>query len=168
MGLKLIWVGAFIDAAVTAKVFAGQTRFSNTITLGTVLVGMMVVIVAGFFTIRANTARIWRENYEGEKTRAEHLASELIRVSAEKDAEILEQRTLKHAALSDAAAWKLKTDQTKVLQSITQLGETTAEVSKAVAGILETTGGLVQSVEKLNRRLDSIEDDRQANGKEET
>jgi hypothetical protein len=158
--IKLIWAGAAFDAAIAGKVLAATgTRYTNTITLGTVIVGMLVVIVAGVFTIRANTAKIWRQNYEGEKARADNLAADLVRVTAEKDVQIAEQRGMKHSALAEVAALKL-TDQRAVLAQLKEMAEMTVQVSKAVAGILKTNEALVGSVEKLNKRLDRVESDR--------
>lgn len=39
----------------------------NVIEISAIVVGLLVVAVAGIFTIRSNVAKIWREQAEGEK-----------------------------------------------------------------------------------------------------
>lgn len=100
----------------------------DTIQLAAVVVGLLVVAVAGVFTIRSNVAKIWREQAEGEKAKNEALVQqiaeaavthtkecadlrasfteEIARIRAEAD----EQRELKHNALTELAAANMRTD----------------------------------------------------------
>ena len=73
-----------------------EVQFSGAFTLGSAIVGILVIIVAGLFTIRTNVAKIWKDNAEAEAA---------ARKLAEKEAK--EQRELKHALISEHAAEKL-------------------------------------------------------------
>lgn len=96
-------------------VFAGA--FSGTITLGSALIALVVLGSAGYFAVRGKaveraeqTSRDFRENYLAEKERAESLS-----------AQVLEQRELKHAAKSEAEAFKKLTDLSSVHSQIAEL-----------------------------------------------
>lgn len=88
-----VWTGLIGTAwaiVADAQLFDPHTLFG--------IVGPLTIIaVAGFFTVRSNVAKIWRENYEAEVERS--------RIAHE---EAREQRELKHQALGDAAALKLE------------------------------------------------------------
>jgi len=98
-------------------------EWSNSLDVGTVL-SATVVIVAGFYAVkgrqaassdqRASEAREdadrFRENATFERERADALQEQL-----------LEQRELKHTALTEIARLKMATDLTNVLRSIADL-----------------------------------------------
>lgn len=72
-----------------AAVFA-QSNFSGTITLGSVIVGLLLLGSVGFFAVRANQAAAARQNAESweaahdvEKRRKEQLQEELAEVKAQ-------------------------------------------------------------------------------------
>lgn len=82
------------------------------------LVGpLVIVVIAGFFTIRSNIAKIWRENYEAVLEENKVMNAQLLKKSEEK-----------HAAISEASAYKAlldaekqKTDLSAVTQAIDAL-----------------------------------------------
>lgn len=108
----------------------------DTIEVSAIVVGLLVVAVAGVFTIRSNVAKIWREQAEGEKARNEQLVlqlAEAVKGHAAELAEIrthhaetiaalrteaAEQRELKHTALTDLAAANMRTDLTGLLKQL--------------------------------------------------
>lgn len=92
--------------------FFAATSFSNTVTTGAIISTLAVVMVAGFFTIRANTAKIWRENYEGQLQRANALESENTKLREQILRERDEQQKIRHDLKNDLATALLKTDLT--------------------------------------------------------
>jgi hypothetical protein len=94
-------------AAVSPLPFLAQIDFNQTINLGGIIVGGLVLAFGLLFTIRSNVAKVWRETAEGEKERARQLEEE-------RD----EQRRLKHEAINERNALRLKTDQTIVLKQM--------------------------------------------------
>lgn len=102
-----------IIAATTGVVeFLAATSFNNTVTTGAIISTLAVVMVAGFFTIRANTAKIWRENYEGQLQRANALESENTKLREQILRERDEQQKIRHDLKNDLATALLKTDLT--------------------------------------------------------
>lgn len=90
------WAVAVVSWTGVATLIGNASLFSSDTLFG--IVGpIFIVIVAGFFTIRSNVAKIWRENYEAEVEKNKQL------IDAEK-----EQRELKHNALNELAAAKLE------------------------------------------------------------
>lgn len=118
--------------AGVAHQLVGAAHFSSTINLGAIVVGFLVVVVGGLFTIRTNVAKIWRENYEAEKAKAESLEKELAAAKAE----TAEQRDLKHKALGEVAALQL-TDQAAVLRELAAIRKEDADARAAVLARLD-------------------------------
>lgn len=115
-----------IDVAVITKVVAGASLlgayatfadvdFRGTITLGSLLVGLLIATVAGFATIRSRVSSIWREEANGWREKAERQEREL----ADKNAEMAEfahdQQERRHELKSELAgvAAKLKVEEAK-------------------------------------------------------
>jgi hypothetical protein len=93
--------------SVSVLPYFAAADFNSTINLGGVIVGCLVLAFGLLFTLRSNVAKVWRETAEGERERARQLEHE-------RD----EQRDLKHSALNEVAALRLKTDQTVVLKQM--------------------------------------------------
>lgn len=133
VAVRILAGGVFAAVAAAARVgyqlFAG-TQFSNSINLGAVIVALLVVVIAGLFTIRANVAKVWRENYEAEKAKVSQLEDE----NAALVAEASKQREDKHAALAEVAALQL-TDQAAVLKALAAMQE---RILKAIARAAES------------------------------
>lgn len=105
----------------------------NVIEVIAILFGLMVVAVAGVFTIRSNVAKIWHEQAEAEKARNEELTTQLAELRIETAASIAEvvkenadklaaiqreaneQREQKHIALTELATANMRTDLTPIL-----------------------------------------------------
>ena len=62
-----------------------------------VIIPVAAAVLAGFFTLRSNVAKVWRENYDAEVEKNKILQSE-----------VLNQRELKHNALNEANALRLE------------------------------------------------------------
>lgn len=113
----------------------------NIIEVIAIVLGLLVVAVAGIFTIRSNVAKIWREQAEGEKARnldltaqmaelvkehADDLAAAKI-VAAEHEAHLLK-------VMAELEAANLRTDMNPVLDLL-------KEIKAAVmVGPVEVTG----------------------------
>jgi hypothetical protein len=107
-----------------------------------VVVAALAVAAGGLFTIRSNVAKVWRENYEGE--RAAH---------DEAEKEILRQRELKHSALNEAAALRMRTDLVPVLES---LGKITGLLADHDARMTETHGRLIDVLDGIKNELKAL------------
>jgi hypothetical protein len=145
-GLAMVGTGAL---AVAKGTF-------DTIEITAIVLGLVVVAVAGVFTIRSNVAKIWREQAEGEKARNEQLvlslaeavkehAEELAKIRGQHAeaiaalrAEAAEQRELKHTALTDLAAANMRTDLTELLR---QLGVQHKEILARFDNLAEAVNG---------------------------
>lgn len=77
--LKLLIIA---PAAGAANFLGAEVDFSNTITTGAIISSTIVIVIAGLFTIRGNVAKVWRENYEGEKEARELLQGQLTETTA--------------------------------------------------------------------------------------
>lgn len=109
-----------VPTFVAGSTIAGGV-FSGTISVGTAIVATLVLSVAGYFASRYKLTEIaqdqtkaaneaadtWRENYIAERQRGDDF-----------EKRFQEQRALKHEALGNLAAEKLKTDQTAVLRAL--------------------------------------------------
>jgi hypothetical protein len=117
--------------------------FNHTITLGSVLIGIIVIVVAALFTIRSKIATIWREEAEGERAAKERAESELAEEKASRAAFELEQQEIRHNLKNDLAAcqaqlkiMEARTDLTAALEAIRQMNQqTVTEISAAIAQI---------------------------------
>lgn len=93
-----------------------------------IVVGLLVVAVAGVFTIRSNVAKIWREQAEGEKARNLDLTAQLAAavVAHAEAAAVLRreanaQSDLKERALVDLDAANKRTDLSPALELLRQI-----------------------------------------------
>lgn len=135
--------------------------FSSTITLGSILIGVVVVVVAGLFTIRSNIANIWRQDAEGQRLAKERLQEELIEARASRAKFDREQQELRHDIKDELAACKAqlkameaKTDLTVALDAIKQMNEGTIHaISHAFADIVQKTSLLSEQRDSETQRL---------------
>jgi hypothetical protein len=136
-------------AAIGLGLLATVKGAYNLIEVVAIVIGLLVVAVAGVFTIRSNVAKIWREQAEGEKARVADLTQQLAEQAKEHaslmaaaalehsdkiaalraemtDAlasltrEATEQRELKHKALAELAAANMRTDLTPLLTLLSE------------------------------------------------
>lgn len=123
------------------------TTFSNSINTGAIVVAVLVTGAGGIATFRARNAKTWRDAFEAEQANR-HLA----------ESEAIEQRELKHAALAEIAALKLKTDITLVLKQMaadhTELMETL--VAQQADGLTNAARMLAQTETRLNEQIQGI------------
>lgn len=97
--IGLLYLFGFTMVAYSSSLALASQRGVNvtdTVNLGAILVAMIVIAIAGLFTIRTNVAKIWKDNYEAEREN---------RKIAE--AEAREQRELKHKAINEKEAQRL-------------------------------------------------------------
>ena len=129
-------------------------KFSDQITLGSIIATCAVLIVAGLVTIRSRIAKVWREEAEGEKAKAERLQADL---EAERAARLefeKQQQELRHDLKDELAGVKAanavleaKTDLSSALETIRQMNETTVKtVTEAIAKALEERDGKIHKV----------------------
>lgn len=137
-------------ALVGAGVAAATHSASSIVELAAIVSGLVVIAVAGVFTIRSNVGKIWREEAEGEKARVEKLreqladlakeatqtterlkvewASEVAQMKIDWAAEVAKcqhdttaEREAKERALADLAAANARTDMTPVMTALERL-----------------------------------------------
>lgn len=165
----LLYPPAKVWAAISPLPFIASIDFSNTINVGGIIVGGLVLTFGLMFTIRSNVAKVWRETAEAEKQRARQLEHE-------RD----EQREQKHTALNEVAALRLKTDQTLVLEQMARdqrdliaqlaenqrvgleksaelLGATETRLLEQIAVVTRAQADLATVVERVVDRLDDID-----------
>ena len=126
--------GSIVTAAeIRALEHLGVVDFSTTINLGAIVLGLLILVVAGAFTVRSNVAKVWREQAEGWQARAKELETELA-----------QQRELKHEAVTELAAERKLRDLTPVMASLaaqTQaLGEIAATLAEVKTALLAMNG----------------------------
>lgn len=126
----------------TAGLFTA-VDFNHTITLGSILIGIVIVVIAGVFTIRSKIATIWREEAEGERAAKERLEEELAEEKASRADFEREQQEIRHNLKDELATCKAqlavmeaKTDLTIALDAIRDMNhQTVTEISAAIAEI---------------------------------
>ena len=123
--------------------FFGAIDFKGTITLGSVMLGFIILIIAGIFTVRSKIASIWREEAEGERASKERLEAILAHERTEHAAFELEQQELRHELKNQIAECKAqlkvaesRTDLTAALEAIRDIGEHGTRVSRELAELI--------------------------------
>jgi hypothetical protein len=126
-------LGLFAIFVTSAGVLA-VVDFSQTITLGSILIAFIILVVSGVFTVRSRIATIWRQEAEGERAAKERLEEELAdervsRVEFEK-----QQQELRHdlkdqisGLKSQLKVMEARTDLTAALETIQKINEHTTE-----------------------------------------
>lgn len=148
--------GFFIAALGGTRLGGHGSSLYDAVEIGSVIIGVMIVAVAGLFTIRTNVAKVWREQAEAEKARNDDLTAKLtemgkaharemaeLREQTGADltalrAEVKEQHELKHRALADLAAANMRTDLTPVL---TALADVKAALGALTSDVADTADG---------------------------
>lgn len=133
----------FSAVIVTGAGLFAAVDFNHTITLGSILIGIIIVVVAGIFTLRSKIATIWREEAEGERAAKERLEVELANERADRIEFERQQQDLRHDLKNELATCKAqlqvmeaKTDLTIALDAIHDMNEqTVTKISTAIADI---------------------------------
>jgi len=115
-------------------------NFSDTITLGSVLIGIIVLVVAALFTIRSKIATIWREEAEGERARADRLEEQLTEEKQSRGTFERQQQELRHELKDELAGCKA---QLKAMEARTDLTVALTEIRKMNEDSVTRIGELV-------------------------
>lgn len=107
-----------ILSALASVVIADFVNFRNQITFGSIVVGALILVIAGIFTIRSKIADVWREEAEGERAAKERVQKELEIEKLSRSEFDREQQELRHE-LKDQNATLVA--QLKVLEAKTDL-----------------------------------------------
>lgn len=113
----MIWVkGALATIGAGAYTLGADVNFSNTISTGVIISTAVVIVIAGLFTIRANTAKIWRESYEGEKEARQQAEAEVKQLHDRLVEEAKEASIVQRDLDTQVRALQAKTDLTSAVQ----------------------------------------------------
>lgn len=144
----------------------GAVDFRGTITLGSVLLSLLVIALAAFFTIRSKIATIWREEAEGERAAKQRLEEQLALEKERRLVQDQEQQDLRHelrnelaGARAELKVMESRTDLTAALEAIKDIGEHGTRVSRE---LVETIGSWnkasVERDDKTHQLLAEIRD----------
>lgn len=136
--------------------------FKGTVTLGSILIGILVIAVAGIFAVRNQQARsamdaakTWREEAEARSARADRLDEELREQGAAFIAFEREQQEIRHSLKNEVAGLKsqLKVEEAKHdlsallermqafhAEAMTAMQSSTGSAVEAVAGAISEIG----------------------------
>jgi biopolymer transport protein ExbB/TolQ len=142
----LIVVGLGVES-----VFA-QANFSGTVTLGSILLGIIVLVVAALFTIRSNVASVWRQEAEGQKAAVARERQERDEAVAEMQHQLDEEREVRHELKNELAAANalLLVERNKPDLSIV------AETQKQTLAVLTQLAAASQQSATSETKLDEI------------
>lgn len=159
-----------IDAAVVSKAFFAaamlgvsamfaQVDFKGTITLGSILIGIMIAGIAGFATIRSRISSIWREEANGWREKADRQEQELAAKQAEMTAFAHDQQELRHQMKGEIAALtaRLKVEEAKhdlgvLLERMQDLHN--AAMAAMGASTISAVSDISAAIHELGGRLD--------------
>ena len=135
--------------------------FSHEVTLGSVLIAVVIVGIAGVFTVRSKIASIWREEAEGERAAKDRLQETLDQERADRLSFEQQQQELRHSLKNEIAAlgsqlkvMEARTDLTEALASIRQMNADLAEsVSSAIVATMEHSAEHSMQRDKETHRL---------------
>lgn len=106
--------------------------FRDEITVGSIIIGAVVIVIAGLFTIRAKIANVWREEAEGERAAKERVKTNLIAERADRAEFEKTQQELRHELKNEVVGLRTqlevmeaRTDLTAALESIQAMNEQT-------------------------------------------
>jgi hypothetical protein len=146
----------FMAAAAGIVTIFAQTNFSNTIPLGSIILGLIVVAVAGFFTIRSNIASTWKDNYEGERVKRKQAEEDLVNMKAElldqMASEREEQGRLRHDLKDQLATVKA---QLMVAQAKTDLSVVMA-TQVEMRDVLHQLADAATKASRTDEKLDEV------------
>lgn len=137
--------------------------FSSTITLGSIILGVITVAIAAWFTIRSNVAKVWREEAEGWKETASHERDRREQMAADHAAALDAEREVRHALKDEIAAVRA---QLLLEQSKPDLGQivTLAEghysqamgaVTQMFEGVVTTQKEMLEVLKRLATRIEN-------------
>ncbi len=140
----------FVVGASVETVLA-QANFSSTITLGSIILGIIVLVVAALFTIRSNVASVWRQEAEGWKARAEEMQLKLD-----------EEREVRHELKNELAGCraelvieKAKPDLSLIVeQGKENYANAMRDITAMVGGIVETQNQMLDVLGKLATQVE--------------
>jgi hypothetical protein len=104
--------------AMTGTALATVVDFSKTVTLGSVLLAVLIAAIAGGMTIRSKVARVWRDEADGQRARADRLQADLEQQKSDRVASDREQSEARSELKAQIAALEAKTDLTGALEAI--------------------------------------------------
>ena len=127
LAYKALGLGAVFISGIG---LLATVNFTDTITLGSVLIAIIVLVVAALFTIRSKIATIWREEAEGERARADRLDEQLAHEKQSRADFDRQQQEIRHDLKDELAgckaqlkAMEARTDLTVALREIRRMNE---------------------------------------------
>lgn len=134
---------AFVSG-IMGVILATDVNFRSQITLGSVIVGVLILVFAGTITVRSKIANIWREEAEGERAAKERLQEELTAEKLARTQFEKEQQEIRHDLKDKIAGYKAqiqvleaKTDLTVALDAIRAVSITQTEGHHRTHQLLE-------------------------------
>lgn len=160
--MPLTPIQAVFVVGVSVETVFAQANFSNTITLGSIILGIVVLVVAALFTIRSNVAKIWREEAEGWKSSALHERELREKSVLDRARELDEERDVRHALKNELAATKadLAVEKAKpdlsliVEQSKENYANAMRDITAMVTGIVETQNQMLDVLSRLAAQIE--------------
>lgn len=116
--------------AMAGTAIASIVDLTTTVTLGSVLLAVLVAAIAGFMTIRSKVARVWRDEADGQRARADRVQAELEQERTDRAASDREQQEIRQELKAQIAALDAKTDLTSALETIRVMN---AELAGSIA-----------------------------------
>lgn len=150
---------ASLAAAIGIGSVFAQVDFSHTITLGSILLGIVIAAAAGLITIRSKVATVWQQEANGYREQAQRIGEELLAEKSSRAKFEREQQELRHALKDELAAVKaaLKVEEAKHDLS-TILERMQGLHSEAMAALTSAQSAAVDSVtlalQELGRKLE--------------
>ncbi len=131
--------------------------FNHTITLGSILTALIVIAIAGVFTVRSKIATIWREEAEGERAAKQRIEEALAKERADRLVFERQQQEIRHDLKGEVVALKAqlkaveaKTDLTVALEAIRVMNaDLTETVSASILRVIQEWNS--KSEERDNR-----------------
>ena len=124
----LILIHKMLGHLAIVSAFAGSiiaVDFKDQVTLGSVVVAALIVIAAGFFTMRSKIADIWREEAEGQRLAKERCQEELAEERLSRSEFEKQQQDIRHELKNQNATLvaqlkllEAKTDLSAALEAI--------------------------------------------------
>lgn len=131
--------------------------FKGTITLGSVLLSLLVIALAAFFTIRSKIATIWREEAEGERAAKSRLEEIITTERGERAKFERAQQDLRHDLKGELATCKA---QLKAMEARTDLTAALEAIRVMNADLAETISRSILEFMKLGSQLSEDRDRR--------
>lgn len=142
--------------------------FQNQVTTGSIIATAVVLALAGLFTIRSKIAKVWRDERDAERTRADRLEGELTEAKRERAEFDHDQQELRHKAdteiarlTSDLKILEAKTDLTAAIDAMKMMNEgTVTTVSAAITEALRAAAvGSRDRDDAIRKLLEEIRDE---------